>query len=336
MKKGHQLLEAISQAADAGGSLPVALRAMVGESTGQYRRTLCRLANGLESGRSLDELLQDRGLRLGRYTITAVRAGFESGRLAAVLTEVIEQQRATNLARKRLIRTFAYPCIVLCFAMGIAIFATFIVVPPFRLLITDFELQVPEATLRVFWWAERGWKLFAAGVASVAVAFALFRVFAGAAQWRWLLSTIPVFGTPFWWASTAEFARLLKVLLREKVTLSDALELTADSLSDANVATYSRQAAVAVREGRSFASTLTGNIRIPTSIQPLIDWGEVHDCLPDAMELIAEIFDGRMELRSRLLDTVFPPVLFLVIGSMALAIVIALFLPMISLVQVFS
>lgn len=329
----QETLQAVTQAIDAGGSLPDAMRAISSEFSGRPARTLSRIADKLEQGQALDQLISDSSLGMDRHTAAAVQAGLKTGRISAVLTELSEQYRAASLARKQLLRSLAYPSFVFAFAISIVIMIMRYLVPPFREVAEDFGTTLPAVTTEVFWWASTGLRIVGLASLCVVAAFMAFRVFLGKANWQWLVSTIPVLGAPLWWSATAEFARLLKILLQENVALGDALEITADSISDASIGLYSRQAADAVRSGRSLASTLNGNVRVPQGMKPILAWGENNGCLPEALELIADIYSAWVQMRSRWMLAILPVILFLFVGAIVLSISFALTFPFANLIS---
>jgi type II secretory pathway component PulF len=72
---------------------------------------------------------------------------------------------------------------------------------------------------------------------------------------------------------------------------------------------------------------------LPVSIVPLIHWGEQHGLLADGLRSAAEMIEGRLNLRSDLLVQIVPPVTLILVGWMAVSMMLALFLPLISLIQ---
>ena len=66
---------------------------------------------------------------------------------------------------------------------------------------------------------------------------------------------------------------------------------------------------------------------------PLVRWGEQHDLLSESLRSAAEMLEGRLAQRTDMLVLILPPIIFLMIGMMIGSGVVALFLPLISLIQ---
>jgi type II secretory pathway component PulF len=65
----------------------------------------------------------------------------------------------------------------------------------------------------------------------------------------------------------------------------------------------------------------------------MIQWGQRAPALPDAFRAAAEMFEGRVRAHGTLLETMLLPTVFLAVLVFVGFFVIALFLPLISLIQ---
>jgi type II secretory pathway component PulF len=120
------------------------------------------------------------------------------------------------------------------------------------------------------------------------------------------------------------------------VPLPDALRLTASGLRDADLARGCRQVAGDVEAGRPLYESMAARRQFPASLIPMIQWGQRAPALPDAFRAAAEMFEGRVQSHGTLLEAVLLPIVFMVITGCAGVFIVAMFLPMISLVQKLS
>jgi type II secretory pathway component PulF len=112
--------------------------------------------------------------------------------------------------------------------------------------------------------------------------------------------------------------------------------LTSAGLRDGNLATACRGLADEVGSGRVLFESMAGWRQFPASMMPLIEWGQRAPALPDAFGAAAEMFEGRVRSQSPLFEAIVLPVMFLVIVSFAGMFVLAMMLPLISLIQKLS
>ena len=73
--------------------------------------------------------------------------------------------------------------------------------------------------------------------------------------------------------------------------------------------------------------------QFPSSIVPLIRWGEDNGMLPEAFSAGREMLEQRTHMRAMLLQSILPPILFVMIGCSVLFVVGALFVPFGSMIQ---
>ncbi len=249
-----------------------------------------------------------------------------------VLTELTHHERVSRDIWRQLRLALSYPITLLVLLTLILILVFTLVVPEISATYRDFDTELPRVTLSLIWFATVGWKYFAAAALVLAGLALLVRFVGGVRAWARVSSMVPGVGPLVQWQSYAEFARLLRLLLVQKVPLPEALQLTADGVRNASVAHTARGLAQKVEHGHSLANSMQATSQVPPSVIPLLRAGEQTGDLPASLTVVYELLEGRVLLRSRLLMIVLPPVLFLVVAVVAIALVFGLLAPMVSLI----
>jgi type II secretory pathway component PulF len=131
----------------------------------------------------------------------------------------------------------------------------------------------------------------------------------------------------------AEMLRGLSVLIHDRVPLPEALRLTAGGISDSYVASQCQKLATRVERGSSLTMSLVHLRTLPLSIVPLVRWGEQHDALAEALRSAAEMIENRLRVWNTLLAQVVTPLVFVLVAICVASTFVALFLPLISLIQ---
>jgi type II secretory pathway component PulF len=103
-------------------------------------------------------------------------------------------------------------------------------------------------------------------------------------------------------------------------------------VQNANVAHVTRKLADQVESGKSLAASMQADHQVPAMLIPLVRTGEENGELPAALTLIHELLEGQIQLRSRLLMVVLPPLVFLLIAIVVIAILVGLLFPLVSLI----
>ncbi|MDP6720983.1 MAG: type II secretion system F family protein, partial [Pirellulaceae bacterium] len=235
--------------------------------------------------------------------------------------------------RRDVIRGFAYPLFVVGVAAAVMFVIMFGLSGVFQQMFNEFQLDLPLMTVLLFWWRDVGLWVALAIVVCGAVAAMFTRQIIGSTAWLRLIATMPIVGRMSFWSGMAEWTGLMSVLVHHEVPLPEALRLSAAGVRNAYVGNIVDSLATAAEGGKSFADALTKNRQVPASLVPVIRWGERVGSLAEALSTTRELLERRVRVRALMLRAVVPPILFVLIVCQVAAIVIALFLPLVSLIQ---
>lgn len=313
-------------------SLPLAegLRVAADESDGRALPVALRdLASRIESGISLEEALTDRQNQMPSHIRGLMAASARSGQLGQTLSQLIEHQRSIRQMRQDVFSALAYPGLLLAMTLGVFAVFMFLVVPTFKAIFDDFGLKLPTSTTILFWLSDTGiWLLVGLLVVLPILAF-VARLVLGPSRWKRLMITLPVFGPLWHWMGVAQMSRLLSVLLEQRLPLPEALRLTGEGTSDANLREVCCTLAEGTEQGRSLSEMVSAGDRLPLAMVPLIRWGERSDTLAEAMLRLSEMFETRIQARASLLKAVSPPLVFVFVALTTIfTLIFALFGPM--------
>jgi len=335
--ESDQLLTHLAAAGQEGLPLAEGLRAAAEEATSQrLARALRSTADAIEQGRPLAELLQTTKDRLPRHIAGLVAAAARTERFGEALSELIEHHRCVRQLRKSVVASLAYPLLVLAFGVLLLVLAQIYVFSHFEALFKEFELELTPMTVAFLWWTRVGTWLILGMLAAVALGSALLRLVAGAAIWRRVYATLPIFGPLSHWSGVSDWSRLLGMLIDQCVPLPEALSLAADGVHDANVAEVCQVMSTHARQGQPLSHLLAETHRLPTLLVPLATWGEETDSLAEAMYTASDLFEKRIRLRAIFLRTALPPIVFVFIGFFGALMVTTLTMPMVKLIEYLS
>jgi type II secretory pathway component PulF len=328
-----ELAAGVAELARAGLPLGDGLRALAAETSGRsLREVLLDLAERIDAGVELGAAFEAQGRRLPAYLRGLVAAGLRTGRLAETLEEYVDLRRGRAELRYRLWQSLAYPLVLLVGLALLALVARYLIVEYFMKLFSDFRTALPDLTIFVF--KVSGPVAWGLVVLTVLVGVAPFLLsIPPLMRWLWpVFYKIPMLGPMARWSHIAEFSRLTAVLLEQQAPLPDALRLGAEGLSNSRLAWGCRQAADDVERGMTLAESFAYRGRFPTSIVPIVDWGQRNAALPDALRAAGEMFEGRLQSQGSLLEAVLLPLMLMFIGTAAGLFVIAMCMPLIKLI----
>ena len=333
----QELAENVAQLSAAGLPLSGGLRAAGDESDSPaLAKALYYLADQLDRGRPLDDVLESSKEFMPAYVSCLIGAASRTSQMGPALTELMEHHRETNALRYGIWRGLAYPLLVAGLATAILYCILAFVAGEFEKIYVDFDADLPFITVAFFWWREPALVLLPVILVALVAISILVRWRLGSAGWHRCVASVPVVGPLWHWLGLLEWIGLLRVLIRSGVTSLEALRLSAEGVSNENVGRLSRSLAEGIARGRNLSQMIASERRIPASLVPLVRWGEESGDLAEALGMGREMLEERVHIRSLWLKTAIPPVLFIGIGCCVLLVVGALMQPLVSLITCLS
>jgi type IV pilus assembly protein PilC len=144
---------------------------------------------------------------------------------------------------------------------------------------------------------------------------------------------LPLFGDLTRKSSISRFTRTLGTLVTSGVPILQALIITRETAGNSIIADAVMKVHDAVKEGESIVTPMEGSGVFPPMVISMVDVGEETGQLPDMLLKIADVFDDEVDNTVDALTSLLEPLMIVFLAVVVGTIVIALFLPMVSLVQ---
>ena len=291
----------------------------------------------IEQGASL-------GTAFGRhprvFTAPAI-ALIQAGEAAGVLDEALE--RVATLAerdaalRRRIHAAAAYPLIVLSVAGALVVFLLAKIVPLFTSVFVAFELPLPAPTAALIavsaaLQGRAGIELIGGTLLLAALTTIAGRTTSVRAARDAIALRLPIFGQILRRCALARLTLALATLLRSGIDLVRALEIVIPIAGNAAFTAALQRVAAALRGGSAFAPPLAGEPIIDPLLVALVRAGEESGRLETLLARAATYFEADAEAAIAALGTTLEPVLVVGLGSIVGFIVLAIFLPLYTLV----
>jgi type IV pilus assembly protein PilC len=243
-----------------------------------------------------------------------------------------------------------YPLIVMFIAVAIMSFLMLFIVPKFREMFADMEGgELPPISRVVFGfsdWMLKPTLLFtgesglpnAVWILFIAVGgYLSFTAWARTPKGRNIVDAsklkIPIFGDIQRKSAIARFTRTLGTLVTSGVPILQALNITRDTAGNVVVATAIDKVHDAVKEGESIVTPMTGSGIFPNLVVSMVDVGEETGQLPEMLLKIADVYDDEVDGAVTALTSILEPIMIVILALVVGAIVFALFLPLIKVIQ---
>lgn len=312
----------------------------------EQRRALRHLEEDLRArlaeGGSLSDAMAAHGPAFDRLYLGMVRSGEAAGALATVLERLARFAEKSLQLRARVRTALIYPTVVLAVAASVLAGLVVFVVPRFQQIFADLLKGAPlppltEAVLAISAAVRAQWLPGFAGMLAIGfLLVGLRRTRVGARAWDSLLLRLPLLGSLLSRSVIARLARTLGTLLGSGVPMLPALAITRETCGNARFARALDRVHDRVRAGEPLARPLEDSGVVPPLVTGLVDVGEQTGQLPAMLDRVADIYEDEVDQAAAGLGAALEPLLILFLALVVGVIVIALFLPIVRIVQLLA
>jgi len=355
---------------DAGLPILRSLKILEGQSKpGALKNTLIDVCEEIESGATLSEAMSKSPKAFNRLYVNMIKAGEAGGALETILKRLAEFQERAQALKRKVKGALVYPITVVTFAVGILVFIMLKIVPSFEKIFADFETELPPMTqtlivasniVATYWW------LLPTVPAGIWLLVKLSRKFDyGRYGFDLFLIKMPIFGQLVEKNIIARTTRTLGTLVASGVPILEALHITKETAGNAVFEELYGKVYDSIREGESIAQPMRDHSRpgfhpvalwwwfffiagpigvllyvtrmgakiFDDMVVNMVDVGEETGELDTMLYKVADTYDDEVAVLTESLMSLMEPLLIIVLGGMVGFIVIALFMPLISLIQ---
>jgi type IV pilus assembly protein PilC len=307
-----------------------------------FRGVIESLADTIRSGGNFSDGLARHPRVFDRLYINMVKAGEAGGVLDVVLERLAVFLEKAERIKGKVKAAMTYPLIIMLVAVGIVGALMVFVIPKFQDIFASMLRgqslpALTQAVLAVAGFVQHQFLLTLGLVVAVyALAVAFRRTGPGARAYAWLAIHLPVLGDLVLKAAIARFCRTLGTLLSSGVPILPAVLITRDTSGNLYVAEALQRVHDRVKEGEGVARPLEATGVFPGMVTSMIEVGEETGALPEMLTRIADTYDEEVDNAVAALTSVLEPIMIVFMAVVVGTIVIALFLPIIRIIQTLS
>jgi type IV pilus assembly protein PilC len=278
------------------------------ERSATLRGILGELALAIEGGSTFSEALAQHPKVFNRLFVNMVKAGELGGVLEVVLKRLAEFSEKAQKIKGKVKAAMFYPIAVLIVATGIM-------------------LAVSAAVKNHFFTTSMC-------VGAVVVAFLLIiRTKFGRLVWDKFKLKVPVLGPVISKVAIARFTRTLGTLVSSGVPILQALTIVKETAGNVIIANAVSQVHESVKEGETITAPLEGSGVFPPMVVSMVDVGEQTGALPEMLLRIADNYDEEVDNAVSAMTSLLEPIMIIFLAVVVGSIVIAMFLPLIAMIN---
>ena len=342
-KELTQFTRQMSTLQDAGLPILRSLRILEGQTKpGVLKNALQDIIEDVEAGSTLSEAMEKHPKAFDRLYVHTVRAGEAGGVLDQILRKLAEFMEKAMALKRRITGAMVYPVMVISIAVIIVAAIIRFIVPRFEEIFTKFDIKgglpfMTQSLIDVSHFVGSYFYIILAIPVAVYFGLRLMKASRGGQYiLNWVTMHIPLVGSIVSRTAIARFSRTLGTLIASGVPILEALNITRETVGNEVVSRALAQVHDSIREGESIAGPLRASGVVDPIVVNMVDVGEETGELDKMLIKVADTYDEEVDHLVGSLVNALEPIMIIFLGGTIGFIVVALFLPLVSLIESLS
>lgn len=335
----NQQLAALTKA---GIPLERGLRELANDvGSGKMKRLILEIAGELEQGISLVDAMEKRRNYFPPLYSNILKAGIETGRLSEMLTNLNRHIEIEQRTRRIVIESLSYPLFVLALAAAILTFLFAAIIPNFEVVMGDLSdggVNLPALTYYVFVFSHHIWHFWmVVGCIIFGLGFlwSLLKLSpAGNRFLERLLLCIPLLGSAWRHGLMARLAQAMSVLVDSGCPMPLTVRLAGQSSGsllinqDCDMLAGQLDQGVGILEGGMHCRVL------PRLFLYSVQLGAQRNRLQENLNGLGQMYTQKTCILQGRVQTLLLPMMIISVGTMIGMTVLAMFLPLVKIMEV--
>jgi type IV pilus assembly protein PilC len=302
-----------------------------------FQKVLLQVRQDVEGGLSLAEALRKHPQAFDDLYVNMVAAGEAGGILDTILQRLATYIEKNVKLKSQVRSALIYPVAVVVIAVIVVYVILWKVIPVFATLFEGLGASLPFLTQIIvsmsrfignFWWL-----IFLVIAGSIFAIHQYYQTEGGRYQLDKLMLKLPAIGLLLRKIAVARFCRTLGTLLSSGVAILESLDITARTAGNAVIEEAILMVRKEVEEGKSLADPLTRTEQFPPMVCQMIGVGEQTGAMDTMLSKIADFYEDEVDAAVEGMMALLEPIIISFLGVVIGTIVVAMYLPMFSLIS---
>lgn len=304
---------------------------------GLLKKTTLKVIEDIEGGNTLSGALAKHPRVFDKLYINIVKAGEVSGSLDVILQRLADFREKIERLVRKIISAMIYPTVVAIVATGIVIGLMVFIIPNFAKIFEELNLELPTPTKMLITFSlilKTQWML----IPSVPFGtFILYKIAGKIKKIRLMIDKtkfkLPIFGAIINKSTVSRFTRTLATLTSSGVPILDALNNVRETTGNAAMAQAIQHVHDSIRGGESITKPLRASKICNEMVVNMVEVGEETGELDKMLTKVANNYDDEVDRAVEAMVSLIEPIMIVFLGASVGFIVIAMFVPLIKLMQ---
>jgi type IV pilus assembly protein PilC len=304
-----------------------------------FKKVIETIKDDVEAGSTLHQAKRKHPKVFDDLYCNLVGSGEQSGSLDVMLRRLAEYIEKTVKLRAKVKQAMIYPVGIVIFAVVVATFLLWKVIPVFVSIFIELGAELPLLTAVIVKLSKFVQNYIFFMFFGIIAFVLLFRYYRKTPQGRWtvdrVLLKLPLFGKLLDKVAISRVTRTLATLISGGVPMLESLKITSSTAGNVLIEKQIMETRRLVSEGKTLHESLKEAGKFPLMMTQMVNVGEATGTLDEMLTKLANFYDEEVEASIAAMLSVMEPILLIFVGGMVGGLVISMYLPIFSLMGKF-
>ncbi len=302
-----------------------------------FKKVITSVSEDVEAGSSLNQAKRKFPKVFDDLYCNLVASGEQSGSLDIMLQRLADYIERIVKLRGQVRQAMIYPSAIVIFALLVAIFLLWKVIPIFSNIFAELGASLPSITRGVIALSHFVQNDILFVFAGLIAAVFLFRYYRKTPTGRQVVDRAilraPLFGKLLSKVAISRVTRTLSTLLSGGVSMLECLKISASTAGNVIIEQAVMDARRMVSEGRSMTDAFKVGGRFPFMMTQMIKVGEETGTLDQMLSKLADFYDDEVSASVSALLSMLEPIMMIFVGGIVGGLIMSMYLPIFSLMS---
>jgi type IV pilus assembly protein PilC len=300
-----------------------------------FKKVITSVSEDVEAGSSLNQAKRKFPKVFDDLYCNLVASGEQSGSLDVMLQRLADYIEKIVKLRGQVRQAMIYPTAIITFALLVAVFLLWKVIPIFSGIFAELGAALPGITQGVITLSHFVQNYIIFVFIGIIAAIFLFRHYrktpAGRQVVDRVILRVPLFGKLLSKVAISRVTRTLSTLLSGGVSMLECLKISATTAGNVVIEKAVMDARKMVSEGRSMTDAFKVGGRFPFMMTQMIKVGEETGTLDQMLGKLADFYDDEVSSTVSALLSMLEPIMMIFVGGIVGGLILSMYLPIFSL-----
>jgi type IV pilus assembly protein PilC len=307
------------------------------EEDKNFSKVILETRSDVEAGSSLADAMKRHPKAFDPLYTNMIAAGEAGGILDTILKRLAVYIEKNVKLKQQVKSAMIYPIAVIVIAAAVVAVILWKVIPTFATMFAGLNAELPLPTRVVIWMSDTLVRFLPFIVVGLGAAAFAVRQYYGTDGGRHVIDRLvlrmPVLGMIMRKIAVARFCRTLSTLISSGVPILDGLDITAKTAGNAIVEDGIMTTRKSIERGETVSAPLKETGVFPAMVTQMIGVGEATGALDTMLAKIADFYEEEVDAAVAGLLTLLEPIMIAFLGVIVGGIVIAMYMPIFSMIS---